>query len=369
MSDSPQTVRILLLADSHLGFDHPVRPRVRRRRRGEDFLANHRRALAAAVELEAHLVVHGGDVFHKPAVPASLVHQAFEPIKAVADAGIPVFVVPGNHERSRIPFDWLARHRGVHVFGTAGTTTVEVGAVRVAVSGFPCIRKQARKRFPGVVADTGWPEHEAQLRVLVTHQAFEGATVGPSDFVFRKNHDVLRHADVPDAFAAVLSGHIHRHQVLERDLAHRPLAVPVFYPGSVERTAFAEMDEAKGFLLLELETGGGGPVRSWTFHDLGARPMVARTLAVRGLDRAGLERALARVVGAEPTDAVLRIRLDGALAPGARQALAAENLRRITPSTMNLDVVVPGARPWNGPRRSRPSGSPDPEALQLDLGA
>ena len=39
----------------------------------------------------------------------------------VADAGIPVFLVPGNHERSRIPFDWLARHPGVHVFKKAET--------------------------------------------------------------------------------------------------------------------------------------------------------------------------------------------------------------------------------------------------------
>ena len=63
MSPVPRPVRILLLADSHLGFDHPVRPRVRRRRRGEDFLANHRRALRAAVDGKVDLVVHGGDVF------------------------------------------------------------------------------------------------------------------------------------------------------------------------------------------------------------------------------------------------------------------------------------------------------------------
>jgi hypothetical protein len=37
MSDD---VRVLLLADSHLGFDLPVRPRSNRRRRGHDFLAN-----------------------------------------------------------------------------------------------------------------------------------------------------------------------------------------------------------------------------------------------------------------------------------------------------------------------------------------
>jgi hypothetical protein len=38
-------IRILLLADTHLGFDLPVNPRINRRRRGHDFLANYATAL------------------------------------------------------------------------------------------------------------------------------------------------------------------------------------------------------------------------------------------------------------------------------------------------------------------------------------
>ena len=33
-------IRILLIADTHLGFDLPFRPRIKRRRRGLDFFAN-----------------------------------------------------------------------------------------------------------------------------------------------------------------------------------------------------------------------------------------------------------------------------------------------------------------------------------------
>ena len=55
MSDA---VRILLLADSHLGFDLPVRPRVERRRRGHDFLANYASALQPALDGEVDIVVH-----------------------------------------------------------------------------------------------------------------------------------------------------------------------------------------------------------------------------------------------------------------------------------------------------------------------
>jgi len=366
MSSVVRPVKILLLADSHLGFDHPVRPRVRRRRRGEDFLANHRTALRTALDEKVDLVVHGGDVFHCPGIPASLVHQAFAPLKDVADAGIPVFVVPGNHERSRIPFDWIARHPLVHVFKEPGTVRLDVKGIGVAVSGIPCIRRDARTRFPGILEETGWREVEASVRLLVVHQALEGATVGPSDFTFRHGHDTIRLRDLPADFSAVLAGHIHRHQVLETDLAGRPAPVPVFYPGSVERTAFAEMDEEKGFVVMEVSPSGA--VGGWSFRSLYARPMRRLTLRLAGLAGEEVVGRLAALLSAEPADAVLRVEVEGTVSAEARRALSAESLRRVAPATMNVDLVIPGERSWRGRRKRvpRPTGPP---RLQLELGA
>lgn len=352
MSDPHRALRTLLLADSHLGFDHPLRPRIRRRRRGHDFLANYRRACRTAVEEGVDLLVHGGDVFHRPTVPASLVHQAFHPLKEVADAGIPVFLVPGNHERSRIPFDHLARHPGVHVFREAATVRLSVAGAAVAVSGIPCIRRHVRTRFRDALHRTGWSEGEAELRLLVVHQAFEGAVVGPADFTFRRGHDVVKLADVPSSFAAVLAGHIHRSQLLEEDLQGRPCPTPVFYPGSLERTAFAERDEAKGFMKLEMRpSSAGGSVTRWEFRDLRARPMEIRPLRVQELSAEALERELLRTLAAAPPDAVLRLEADGPPAPGAERILAAEYLRSLAPHGMNVDVVVPGLRKWIGAPR------------------
>jgi hypothetical protein len=41
-------MRVLFVSDTHLGIDMPTRPRVTRRRRGEDFFRNFERALAVA---------------------------------------------------------------------------------------------------------------------------------------------------------------------------------------------------------------------------------------------------------------------------------------------------------------------------------
>jgi len=279
-----ERIRILLLADTHLGFDLPTRARVERRRRGHDFLANYATALRPALERQVDLVVHGGDVFNRSRVPTSVAWQAFEPLARVADGGVPVFVVPGNHERGRIPQLRFAQHPGIHVFDRPRTFAVDVRGVRVAIAGFPSERDDVRARFVDLVEATRWRAVSATVRLLWMHQCVEGATVGPKDFTFTTAADVIRGTDIPSGFAAVLSGHIHRHQVLTTDLRGVPLAAPVLYPGSIERTSMAEVDEDKGFMIVEVACDDApGPRVEWQFHGLPARPLVRCDLNVESI--------------------------------------------------------------------------------------
>lgn len=356
-------IRVLLLADSHLGFDLPLRPRVERRRRGHDFLANHQRALEPARVGQVDLVVHGGDVFHRSRVPSSLVYQAFQPLIEIADSGVPVVVVPGNHERSRIPHRRLTGHPNLHIFDEPDTTVVEIRGTRVALAGFPYVRKNIRDFLPEVLERTGWHRREANLRLLCVHHCVEGATVGPGNYTFRSAKDVIRCADLPVEFAAVLSGHIHRHQVLTTDLSGRRLHTPVLYPGSVERTAFAEMGEEKGFMVLEFEPNGrGGSLIGHEFIRLPARPMVQRELhpngpSGSGWDRPELDARLRTLIAGVPKDAVLRVRVHGQIPRGARGAISAARLRTEAPRDMNLEVVAAEDRPAGSSRQSRRGAS------------
>lgn len=335
-------VRILLLADTHLGFDLPVKPRVRRRRRGPELLANYHRALEPALAGEVDLVVHAGDVFHRAGIPHTLVVQAFEPLRRIADGGIPVFVVPGNHERSRIPHARFALHPRIHVFDRPRTFRVSVGGLRVALLGFPYERRDVRVRFPGLVEATGWRASKQDVALLCVHHCFEGATVGPQGYTFRNAPDVIRCGDLPGGVAAVLTGHVHRHQVLTRDLAGRDLRAPVLYPGSTDRTAFAEMGEAKGYVLLEVDEDrdrGGGRVGRWRFHELPTRPMAVTDIGAEGASGAALAGLVAASLERAPADSVLRLRVHGRVRGEAREALSAARLRSLAPPTMNVDVL------------------------------
>jgi DNA repair exonuclease SbcCD nuclease subunit len=346
-------LRILLLADTHLGFDLPARPRVERARRGEDFFAAFEEALAPAGRGEADVVVHGGDLFYRSRIPAWLAHRVFSRLAALAGEGIDVFWVPGNHERSGIPRRLLLSHPRIHVFDRPRTVVVERRGLAVALAGIP-YAPHIRREAAALLAATGHAGVAADVRLLCLHQAVEGATVGPADFTFRDGSDVLRCADLPAGFAAVLAGHIHRPQVLTRDLAGRRLPAPVLYPGSTERTSFAERQETKGVLTVEVErssTAAGGTVR-WRFRPLAVRPMVDLELDCGG-GAAALAARLRDSLAAFDPHSVVRIRLRGTPAPDALPALRAAAVRAAAPPTMHVSIA------WRGwLARAAPGGDP-----------
>lgn len=340
-------VRVLLLSDTHLGLDLPTQPRVERRHRGDDFVANYHRALEPAKRGEVDLVVHGGDLLYRSQVPAWLVDLALAPLRELADRNIPVALVPGNHERSHIPCGLLAAHPLIHVFDKPRTYVATVRGVRVALAGFPYEGRGVREHFGYLLMQTGWAKTDAHVKLLCMHQCFEGATVGPGDHVFRHADDTVAAVTVPAGLAAVLSGHIHRHQVLQQDLRGRTMATPVLYPGSVERTSFAEKDEPKGYLILELNPEQPRPLTGWKFTQLPARPMVQATLDAQS---GAWDTQLMNVLGATPQDAVLQLRVRGPLDELGRAVLRAENLRSLAPQ-MNINVVPESRSPERSPQR------------------
>ena len=369
-----------------MGFDLPFRPRITRRRRGPDFFANFRAALTPAMRGEVDFVLHGGDLLYRSKVPAGLVEMAMAPLLEVAGRGVPVYIVPGNHERSRIPLQLWTDHENIHIFDRPRTFQLRQNGTSVALSGFPFVRR-AREGFVKTLEATGFRESTADLRLLCLHQVVEGAQVGAADFTFRGGPDVIRGVDIPGEFAAVLCGHIHRAQILRSGLNGHALAAPVIYPGSIERTSVAERHEEKGYYLLtfrdnDSEGGslcdrdaGGRPLNEEstgetclrdigtgvshfdaTFKRLPARPMAKLVLNDVDLNGGSLDRLLDKRLRALDPESVVRVSLNGPVVREAAAALNARRLREITPPTMNVSLSPDtwrdkSARPSHGGAR------------------
>lgn len=330
-----ELIKILFFADSHLGFDLPSQPRIERRRRGEDLFKNYLQIIKMAKWKKVDLVLHGGDLFHHSKVSPAIIERAYRPLYELACAGIPVYLVPGNHERSRLPGHLYLSHESINIFDRPATYMQRIRGRRITLSGFPFARK-VRENFGSLLRQTRYMDHEADWRCLCAHQTFEGAKVGPVDYTFREGPDNIPPEWVPDEFGAVLSGHIHRAQQLDNTLDGKELKVPVIYPGSIERTSIAERFEEKSFTLIKLTWNNREMYQEVETHPLPTRPMLKVSVPVRDHPP---DQVLVHIQGqlslVNP-NAVVRIELTGNRADQIQRSITAADLRAAVPESMNI---------------------------------
>ncbi len=337
-----KTLKILFLADTHLGFDLPIRPRIKRRRRGDDFFKNYHLALQPAFDREVDLVIHGGDLFFRSRVHPKIVNDAFKPLLQIADRGTPVYIVPGNHERSNIPQSLLETHRLIHIFDKSRTFHLTKNDMNLSLSGFPYYRHGIRKDFQKVIEQTDYKNKSADVKLLCMHQIVEGAQVGIQNYTFRSGNDVIQGKDVPQDFLAILSGHIHRKQILRNDLAGRPLAVPVIYPGAIERTSFAERAEKKGYFIIEVGfvQNTKVPDMNWIFHELPTRPMVVININSKEIRTQNILSFLKKKIANLDPNSIVQVKFNDSFPDESNHQINSDLLRSIAPATMNVEISV-----------------------------
>jgi DNA repair exonuclease SbcCD nuclease subunit len=332
-----EPIKILFFADTHLGYDNPLNPRVERRRRGDDFFTNYLHVLDVARKQKVDLVVHGGDFFFRSKVPSAIVERAYQPLLDLANAGIPIFIVPGNHDRSRLPAHLWLTHQNIQVFDQPKTYLHPVGDRIIALSGFPFTR-EVKDKFPALIRQTAYQEYQADIHYLCLHQTMEGAQVGPVDFTFRAGPDNIPGEWIPDQFHGVLSGHIHRAQQLTRSLDNRDLAVPVIYPGSIERTSFAERFEDKYYVMITVFPGKKRPRQIFEYHQLPARPMIHMEIPVEDRNLLEVKYLIKDRLTMINSESIVRIDLTGPNADEIQRSLTAAGLRAVAPLSMNINL-------------------------------
>jgi exonuclease SbcD len=339
---SKTNLKILFFSDTHLGFDYPIKPRLQRRRRGDDFFSNYHQILETAKKEKVDLIIHGGDLFFRSKVPNLIIEKTFSPLVEVANSGIPIYLVPGNHERSKFPgYLWLA-HKNIHVFNKPKTFWVNFGESTIVLSGFPFTRR-VKHHFKSLLQQTRYLEYKAKIHLLCIHQTVEGAKVGPSDFTFRVGEDNIPGLEIPPRFTAVLSGHIHRGQILDKSLDQYPLATPVIYPGSIERTSFAERFEDKFYVILKFDLSQQHPKPIIKFHPLPTRSMVKIEIDTGGLSKDQIKRHLQNQLATLDPNSIVRIQFTGPNAEETQNSISADQLRKIAPSAMNASIAYPWA--------------------------
>ncbi|MBN1956111.1 MAG: exonuclease SbcCD subunit D [Anaerolineae bacterium] len=369
------TIQLLHFADLHIGVEPygQLDPASGINRRVLDYIQRLDELIDYGLEHQADLVLFAGDVY-QTASPNPTHQRAFARcIKRLADAGIPVVLLLGDHDlpgsaqkaSSVDIFDVLAVPR-VIVGKRAGVHRVESrhGPLQVATLPYPTPQRllaaDDQRRLPAEEKNQAVEQAiVAQLQalagqldpqlpaVLAAHLLVAGAVPGSEQTMTASlQATVPLSALTGPGWDYVALGHVHRHQDLNPD--GYP---PIVYPGGLERMSFEEEEEAKGFCRVSLarrET-------TWRFVAVAARPFVTvqadlraavdPVLALRQeIDRRGVKEAVVRLVLQLRADQEQHVRDPEVRALLAEAAFVASIRRETAPRDgVRLDNLAPEA--------------------------
>lgn len=259
------TLNIAFFADSHLGYRAKVKNNSKginvRVQDGYDALRDITRGiLTSDVPIDA--VIHGGDFAHtsQPSVRDISVGNFY--LRKLAEAGIPVYGVGGNHDSSDIRADLPAvaayhdPERKIHmVYEPYKKFEIADGVMLHAMSHHGLHEGDA-------------PEIKVSsdvLNVFTTH----GAAIDPKNQTLLRCIDSPREQIIPveliteGMFNVTLLGHYHSRYAVGNDVLN------TWYAGSAIRRGFTDDPGNRGWLLIQIEPNGQVKV---TPKDIPQRP-------------------------------------------------------------------------------------------------
>ncbi len=366
----PNRMRVLHLSDVHVGVENYGRPAteadlaalpphfapgaersafVGMPTRLLDFLAVLDETVDYALRERVDLLLFSGDAY-KSRDPSQTHQREFaKRIARLADAGVVVFLTPGNHDLPHV----ASRASALDIFPTLRVENVVVGATLatyrvstrsgdaqvvalpwVRIGGFMAkeetrgltleqIKEAVEARITEHLADEVAQLDPALPAFLCAHVNISGATTASERSMMLGNDHVLGLGTVAiPAFDYVALGNIHKHQVLSQ---HPPVA----YAGSLERIDFSEEHEDKGFCVVDVDASAprGERVTSFSFVPVAARAMLTVDVGVRsGEDPT--DAALAEIGKHALEGAIVRVRLsmDAEQEPAFREAAVRQAL-------------------------------------------
>jgi DNA repair exonuclease SbcCD nuclease subunit len=306
-------ITFLHIADTHFGANWSRRIRnIQRKKYGELFFDKCEAVINDALKTHnIDFIIHSGDFFNRSKPPPEVVDRAVKPFYQIANKNIPVYIIPGNHERSKLPFGLLHYQDNIHVFKKPSSFIFTKNGIRIQLTGFPYIRHNAKDNFNSIVkkASEDVLKGNSHYLILVLHQLIEGSCV--QNYTFRRGHNVIPVEKIPRTFSYIACGHVHRFQFIyhtntsdklsriistnecpsvKQDcmkgsykLQNKKKSViqmkdPIIaYPGSLERVSFMERKEPKGYIIGKLFFSNqlGRIFRAeYQFHQLNAINMI-----------------------------------------------------------------------------------------------
>lgn len=228
-------MKYIHLSDTHLGYQH-----LGLEERKQDFFDSFNYVIDYAIEHNVDFIIHTGDFFHTSRPSNETIIEAISLLKKLKDKNIPIYVIPGNHDRGSGVRDKTAldilKEFGIYQLERDFATFEDIN-----IFGIKYIQRSILKTFDmkSILEQLYESATKKEFNILMLHMEF---------YPFF-NTDLLLENILPEGFDYVGIGHYHQ--------AQQPFNIngsKVVYSGSTEYTQFNERDYSnKGFYLVELE--------------------------------------------------------------------------------------------------------------------
>ena len=272
-------IKIVHFSDLHFGSGErygSLNPETALNKRFEDFIRALDKPVNFAIDNKVDLVIFTGDTY-KHATPEPIYQKEFaKRIRRFSENNIPTILLVGNHDvlyridgSDALDIYSTLAVENVTVFNKIELRQIKTQNGTVQIISLPHITK-SRLLTKDDYRKLG-PKEQDKLMIEKVKEAIKGCTekLDPNLPTILIGHGTIETAQFGSeqdlSIGKVLSyplsffqlpqldyvgfGHIHKHQVLQKE---KPL---ILYAGSLERVDFGEENEDKGFIYLELEKG------------------------------------------------------------------------------------------------------------------
>lgn len=325
-------MKILHTADIHLGSNTYGRidPETGLNTRLLDFTRCFEFMVERGLAEDIDLFLFCGDAY-RTADPTPTQQKAFaECLKPIADAGLPIVMITGNHDHpvsygKASAIDIFGYVNGeVHVFRKPDKAIIETksGPLQLLAMPWPIrsmllskgeyrkkspleIREIIEQIYVNFIAKAAADLDPALPTVLAGHFSVQGSDLSGSERTSLIAHEPKFTPGQlsPPPIDYVALGHIHRYQDRRTD----PESPPVVYCSSIERISFKEWDDPKGFVLVTIDTEGDNKTTTYEFVETPARRFISLQIDARTIAEP-TEAILAEIAREDVTEAIVRVR-------------------------------------------------------------
>ncbi|MCD6541898.1 MAG: exonuclease SbcCD subunit D [Thermoplasmata archaeon] len=237
-------IRIVHFADTHLGYSaYRKIDSDGINLREKDIYKAFVETVNRIVDIRPDIVIHAGDLFDNVRPTNRAISVALEQILRLSKMGIPTIIIAGNHETPKLKgtghiFKLFEHLENVYpIYNKAERINLEIKGKSIAIHTVPHCRD--RDEFMESL-ESALPDPSADFNILVTHGAVQSVEVFKMGEI---NEYIIPLSTITKGFDYVALGHYHGFTRIRNNIV---------YSGSTEKMSFNEINEEKGFVIVEL---------------------------------------------------------------------------------------------------------------------